>query len=864
MATSGKQVGRHRYIHAEQVDCLEGGARELVARARHILDEHHAAATFNVVRVDEFAQEVAFLHYPHLGLEPFPALANSWRVNVSAGLARLRSYSDSLNPPVLHRTELLLPPEHPMRERCQVLTESCERIGLFDNPVTIGFRRQWHELIARKGYVCEGFELIPIGNSTAEGAAVDSVQESTGEILRHLTALTRATLSAPVQSLLRDGLLTPTTSFFDYGCGKGDDVATLAAAGYSVSGWDPHFRPNEPRISAKVVNIGFVINVIESVEERIEALQHAYALATQMLSVAAMVTNSDQGNGRRFGDGVITRRSTFQKYYSQAELRQFVESTLAEEAYPAAPGIFYVFRDRALEQTYLLSRSASRTRVDRALVKGLTHVRALQPPKLTRECAGTAHRKSNKAESPEALQSLSMLWRLMLEYGRVPENDELPASLELKRYFGSVKRAVDQCLSANDASVLERAQVSRSDDILVMLALRSFDRRRKLQQLEGRLARDIRRFFGSLSVAEAKAYSLLFSLQDKEIIRVACEQAASDGLGWLEPEQSLQLHTSLVERLPASLRVYIGCATIMAGDLDRYDLVKAHIQSGKVSVLAYDDFLGKPLPALRRRVKVRLRDQTLDVFDYDDMHPPTLLFRKSRYINEEFSGFAEQSQFEQALEELKLFDLSGYGPAEEEFAARLAARRYEVIGYQLVRSTHVPSLDAACGAHFRYRDFIQCGETWQRVQVDNTPKSPESFNALNDLASLVLDPVIEYFGAIKLTYGFASPALTKHISARIAPDLDQHAACEITSRGRPICGRRGAAADFLVEFEDMRFVAQWIVENCPFDRLYYYGADKALHVSIGPENSRQSYELIERDGRRVPRPLKFDGKRTLS
>jgi hypothetical protein len=35
---------------------------------------------------------------------------------------------------------------------------------------------------------------------------------------------------------------------------------------------------------------------------------------------------------------------------------------------------------------------------------------------------------------------------------------------------------------------------------------------------------------------------------------------------------------------------------------------------------------------------------------------------------------------------------------------------------------------------------------------------PESYNALVELAEHVLDPVIDYFGMIRLTYGFCSPA----------------------------------------------------------------------------------------------------------
>lgn len=80
--------------------------------------------------------------------------------------------------------------------------------------------------------------------------------------------------------------------------------------------------------------------------------------------------------------------------------------------------------------------------------------------------------------------------------------------------------------------------------------------------------------------------------------------------------------------------------------------------------------------------------------------------------------------------------------------------------------------------------------------------------------------MIDYFGMIRLTYGFASTALTKEIPGRIAPHLDQHAGHELNRAGKPICSRLGAAVDFLVEDEDMVEVAKWITANIPFDRLY--------------------------------------------
>jgi DNA phosphorothioation-associated putative methyltransferase len=849
MDTIGKSVGQRTYIHHERIAELDPALWSLVARAKNAFPEGFPPI-FNLVRVDPGLQEVAFLDYPQLGVEPFPALASSWRVHIPSQLITNRRYDQSLNPPILHRTELILPPSHPIRDQCLRLTAQCAQIGLFDNPSIIGFKRTWLRLIQEKGYHLIAFDLLPLGNVQSD--EVDDAWQSefkmVDAVYRHLTALSRSSLSAPVQSLVRDGLLQGDVSLFDYGCGKGDDLATLEASGFQVSGWDPYYRPNATKRSADVVNLGFVINIIESKDERIEALLGAYALARKVLCVSAMLLSNDSGRAQPFADGVLTSRRTFQKYYSQSELQHFIENVLDEDAYPAAPGIFYVFRDRTLEQTYLQAKSSNRSRVARARLAVIRHVRASAPTRV---------KQPRRDETPEALDHLERLWDLCLELGRPPEAEEISDTVAIADVFGSVNRAIKRCLSSHDPNTLDKAAHGRRDDILVMLALRSFERRKHLNVIEPRLKRDIRLFFGSMQMAEAKAQALLFSVKDKDLLAKASEDAASLGLGWLEPGQSLQLHTSLAERLPAILRVYIGCATAIAGDLKVFDLVKIHIRSGKVSLLSFDDFEAKPLPALQTRIKVRLLDQDLDIFSYGEAYPPSVLFNKSRFVNEEFPFYAEQVAFEESFSALKAFDLSAYGPSEAELHKTLQRLRWEIHGFCLMRSHSIPALSDRCGAHYRFSDLIQCGETWERLRVDNTPCSPETYSALVDLAIHLLDPVIDYFGSVVLTYGFASKALTKHIKYRIEPAIDQHSSCEIGVRGALICSRQGAAVDFRVEDEDMREVAKWIAGNCPFDRMYFYGSDKPLHVSVGPERSGKIYELIKKNGRRVPKAMQF-------
>lgn len=855
MTSPGKQVGSRRYISADLMHSLPEEERALVERSVAKLPNE---TRYNVLRVDAERNEVAFLCYPQLGDSPFPSLAESWRVHLPTDLVARRSYANSTNPPILHRTELLLDGKHPKQQAFRQLSRTCEELGFFEDTSIIGFQKNWERVVATKGFKIVGVEVHPLGN--ADHDCPDSPDETTLpshelRIERHRTAISRTGISAPVQCLLRDGLLSLDSTFFDYGCGKGDDLAALTANGFAAAGWDPFFRPDAARMPAAVVNLGFVINVIEDFDERLEALTKAFALSERVLAVSAMLSSSEVTKYAAYKDGVVTRRSTFQKYFTQAELQQFIESTLGEDAYGAAPGIFYVFRDRNLEQQYLLRkvRGGSRSVPTIRYAPRTTTVDTSGPPR-------RIARTQAVSESAEDLELLSRLWSLTLERGREPAVDEIPFLDKINSRFRSLRSALAKCRQKFLASELESAGSQRRADLLVLLALRKFERRRQFQSLEPSVARDIRHFFGSLREAEFEARDLLFSIQNQELILESCRAASVEGLGYFEDSRALHLHTGLVGQLPSVLRVYVGCASALAGDLASYDVAKIHVLSGKVTLLKYDDFEGRPLPALQRRVKVRFHDQQTDNFEYGAEFPSTLLFQKSLYINEDFPRYSEQIAFEEALRDAKLDDESEHGPTVEAYRARLRAARYRIKDFTLARSDDIPSLDEWCGKTFRYRDLIECGETWNLTHVDNTPREPATFNALCDLARNVIDPVIDYYGSVKLTYGFASASLTRLIKGRIAPRLDQHASCEVVRGGRNICDRLGAAVDFIVEYEDMYEVAKWIAANCDYDRIYIYGKDRPIHVSIGPQNSRDVYELVDGKRGKVPRRVAFDGQ----
>lgn len=499
-------------------------------------------------------------------------------------------------------------------------------------------------------------------------------------VARHKTAICRSQLSTPMQLLARHGFLDGEHSILDYGCGRGDDLAILQEAQLPAHGWDPYYAPDaHPTEPADVVNLGFVINVIEEPSERVQVLQNAFALCRQCMSVAVMVAGRAQVRAQRpYRDGYISARGTFQKYYTQSELNEFIKKALGVNPIAVAPGVVLAFRDELAEQRFFRNRHRSEPRLAELL-------EVVSPYVSTRV-------RSRQTVTEQHWDTLRILWQRAIELGRLPARDELDPGLAqvIGDNIGSVRRAASLARKAFGLKAFNEARTARTEDLTLYFALETFNQRRRYRELPVELQRDIKAFFGSYKAAAEAGKSLLFTLGEPATILDACQRAAEQGVGYLFDAHSLQLHTSLVERLPAPLRVYIGCAEQLYGDVDNADLVKIHIHSGKLTLLYVDDFHGKALPSVTERVKIKLRALDVDFFDHSGADQPPLLFLKSRYMAADQDGFDRQRAFDEALETLGCFDFSEYGPAPAIFDRALAREGLRVEGFSLVPAVHAP------------------------------------------------------------------------------------------------------------------------------------------------------------------------------
>jgi len=607
---TGKQLPDSVYVHNSAISGIpEELYSSLVTIAKTL---KIPSSDWNILKLYKRDFKVAFLSYPDFETYSYPSLQHSYTVDLGKISMRKSSYAKSENPPILHRKETFVESDFPLRSSFEEITAEGEKIGLYENPRKIGFKKNWDRLISNKGYFLDDEGRL---KPKAEKDVSDNIVPIHGEveIKRHKTAIDRNQLSQPMQILARHNYFNGDWSVLDYGCGKGDDMRELEAHGIDISGYDPVHYPEGELINSDIVNLGFVLNVIEDREERDKTLQRAWEHVGKLLIVSVMVAGESViQQFTPYKDGVITSRNTFQKYYAQSEFRSYVEASLDENAIAVGQGIFVVFKDKMEEQLFLLERQ---------------HVKRDWQQRTQRQIR-TKEPFLRKDLIDKHLEIFTDFWETSLELGRIPANSEFEFSDQIRRIAGSHNKAHQVLVDHFGNELFEEAQNNRKDDLLVYFALGFFGKRKPQIRMPESLKRDIKFFYNSYNSAIEQATEVLFSVGNPKLIEQQCVKAHEIlRSGDLTEGHSYTFDKKHLVDLPPVLRIYIGCATQLYGDLDNIHLIKMHMTSGKVSLMRYDDW-SKETPLLVERIKIKMREQDVDFFDYSGKFQPPPLMNK--------------------------------------------------------------------------------------------------------------------------------------------------------------------------------------------------------------------------------------------
>lgn len=596
----GKHLPNALYVHTDALSDLDPILRDYEAQAQKLVDNLDRAT---IVKFSTESPKVSYLYYPDFDRDPHPQLHQSIIVDLATEQVSLRQYHNSHNPPILHRKETFVGTDYPLYQTFAELTQQEVALGLLDNSRHIGTLQEWTRLLLQQGvYTVEHRVACPIDSPVAG--------KQTILIERHKAALKRSELSRPVRIAKDADLFKEGTTFFDYGCGCGEDVKQIASQGYSSSGWDPYYRPDAQLEAADIVNLGYIINVIEDIAERRQALIRAWELTRRVLIVSAQVLVDDRRRGLvAYGDGIVTNRNTFQKYYEQEELKLYIDQVLEVESIPAGLGIYVVFRDEAEAESFRASRlySSLTTPKIQATVKNFEDYRELLTP----------------------------LMDFYTRRGRLPVKGELSSEAAIKEEFRSYQRAFKVILQATSHQEWEAIAEQRRQDLLVYLALGKFSGRPTIRKLAPDIKADVKALFGSYKQACTIADLLLVNVGDLTKIANLCK---SSNIG-KQLNGAIAVHISALEKLPPLLRLYEGCASRNFYRLENANIVKLYYNKPKITYLVYPEFDSQAHPSLQATMEVDLHNLSVTYHDISDETNPLILHQKDALVAPDYPSY---------------------------------------------------------------------------------------------------------------------------------------------------------------------------------------------------------------------------------
>jgi len=151
------------------------------------------------------------------------------------------------------------------------------------------------------------------------------------------TALKRKKPSRPAVDFILSGPMgevRPHAFVLDWGCGKGRDVDWYNNLGLDSKGYDPYWRPlmayKSPEPKFNYITCFYVLNVIPTKRERAETIKQAVghlAKDGKMFIAVRSKTEVDYAakKWKKFRDGYKTSRDTFQRGFTNEELKAIVK-----------------------------------------------------------------------------------------------------------------------------------------------------------------------------------------------------------------------------------------------------------------------------------------------------------------------------------------------------------------------------------------------------------------------------------------------------------------------------------------------------------------------------------------------------------
>ena len=156
--TIGKRLPEDYYVHRSAEGQLPALLSLLIFAARQVVGD----VDYDLVKIALDGRKISFLRYCDFENAAHPELVYSLRVYLPTSTYSIRDYSNSVNPPILHRKETFIDPWHPRYSEYSMLSQTEERLDLLSRP-DIGTRAGWEALLRERGLQIIGHSITKTG-----------------------------------------------------------------------------------------------------------------------------------------------------------------------------------------------------------------------------------------------------------------------------------------------------------------------------------------------------------------------------------------------------------------------------------------------------------------------------------------------------------------------------------------------------------------------------------------------------------------------------------------------------------------------------------------------------------------------------
>jgi DNA phosphorothioation-associated putative methyltransferase len=153
----GKLTPSALYVHESALSGLPPVLRIYEGCARAFIGAVEGAT---IIKLHRHNPQVSYLAYPDFDSDPHPRLHSSLFVALQTFRVEIRNFSNSKNPPLLHRKEEFVAANYPYREKFSRLTAQEERYELYASPERIGTQDGWNQVLRERGVSLRGHRVV--------------------------------------------------------------------------------------------------------------------------------------------------------------------------------------------------------------------------------------------------------------------------------------------------------------------------------------------------------------------------------------------------------------------------------------------------------------------------------------------------------------------------------------------------------------------------------------------------------------------------------------------------------------------------------------------------------------------------------